>query len=190
MDLITMIAIAVGLAMDAFAVSVASGLAYCSMRMGHTLRIALFFGGFQALMPVVGWLAGLTLRSYIVSIDHWIVFGILVFLGIKMIYEAVVIGRAEKGADVMNLFVLLGLAVATSIDALAVGVTFAFLNVVIIAPVVVIGVVTFVMSFAGVVIGQRCGELGFSSTKIEVAGGVVLISIGLKILIEHLVNGI
>ena len=185
-----MIAIAVGLAMDAFAVSVASGLSYCSMRMGHTLRIALFFGGFQALMPVVGWFAGLSVKSYIVSFDHWITFGILSLLGVKMIYEAVIIERAEKGADVMNLFVLFGLAVATSIDALAVGVTFAFLNVVIVTPVIVIGVVTFVMSFAGVVIGQRCGELGFSSTKIEVAGGVVLIAIGLKILIEHITQGI
>lgn len=185
-----MIAIAVGLAMDAFAVSVASGLAYCSMRMGHTLRIALFFGGFQALMPVVGWLAGLSVKSYIVSIDHWIAFGILSFLGVKMIYEAVIIGKAEKGADIMNLFVLLGLAVATSIDALAVGVTFAFLNVVIVTPVIVIGVITFIMSFAGVVIGQRCSGLGFSSTKIEVAGGVVLIAIGLRILVEHISKGI
>ena len=185
-----MIAIAVGLAMDAFAVSVASGLSYCSIRLGHTLRIALFFGGFQALMPVVGWLAGLSLKSYIVSIDHWIAFGILAALGVKMIYEAVIIKKAEKGANVMDMFVLLGLAVATSIDALAVGVTFAFLNVVVIVPVIVIGVVTFVMSFAGVIIGQRCGELGFSSTRIEVAGGVVLIGIGLKILIEHIVKGI
>jgi putative Mn2+ efflux pump MntP len=190
MDLFTIFAIAVGVARDAFAVSVASGLAYCSMHISHTLRIALFFGGFQAIMPVVGWLAGLTLRPYIVSFDHWLAFSILVFLGAKMIYEALVIRKAEESADVMNLFVLLGLAVATSIDALAVGVTFAFLSIVIITPVLVIGAVTFAMSFAGVVIGQRCGELGFSSTKIEMAGGVVLIAIGVKILVEHMIKGI
>ena len=185
-----MIAIAVGLAMDAFAVSVASGLAYRSMHIAHTLRIALFFGGFQAAMPVVGWLAGLTLKGYIVGIDHWLAFGILSLLGIKMIYEAVVMREAEKSNNVMNVMVLLGLAIATSIDALAVGVTFAFLDVNLLAPVLAIGIVTLFMSFAGVLIGQRFGHLNISSTKIEVAGGLVLIAIGAKILLEHLAKGI
>jgi putative Mn2+ efflux pump MntP len=189
-DLSSIFAIAVGLAMDAFAVSVASGLGYCTMHISHHLRIALFFGAFQAFMPVIGWLAGLSLRDYIAAYDHWIAFVILSILGARMIYEATVLSKAEKDANILNLMVLIGLSIATSIDALAVGITFAFLNVTIVLPVIIIGVVTFAMSYIGVIIGKRCVALEFSTAKIEVLGGLVLIAIGIKILAEHLIKGI
>lgn len=184
MDLITAFFIALGLAMDAFAVSVASGLAMKNVRARHALRISLSFGLFQAFMPVAGWLAGLALRDYITRIDHWLAFGILGFIGSKMIYESAVIEKTEKRTDVLDTRVLLGLSIATSIDALAVGVTFAFLNIIIVTPVIIIGVVTFLMSYGGVCIGKTFG--GFSGKKIEVLGGLILIAIGLKILLEHL----
>jgi putative Mn2+ efflux pump MntP len=183
-DLITAFFIALGLAMDAFAVSVASGLAIKNVRARHALRISLFFGLFQAFMPVAGWLAGLALKDYIAHIDHWLAFGILGFIGSKMIYEAAVIEKAEKRTSALDMRVLLGLSVATSIDALAVGVTFAFLNIVIVTPVLVIGIVTFLMSYGGVCIGKTFGS--FSGKKIEVLGGLILIAIGVKILVEHL----
>jgi putative Mn2+ efflux pump MntP len=186
MDLLTTFFIAVGLAMDAFAVSVTSGITIKNCRIRHAVLIASFFGGFQAIMPVVGWLAGLTLRDYIAHIDHWLAFGILGFIGCKMIYESTVLEKTERRCNPLNLHVLAGLSVATSIDALAVGVTFAFLNVTILAPVAVIGIVTFLMSYAGVFIGEKIGS--FFEKKIEVAGGAVLILIGLKILLEHLLR--
>lgn len=174
--------------MDAFAVSVASGLTIANLRIRHAVRIALFFGGFQAIMPVMGWLAGLTLKVYIAEFDHWVAFGTLAFLGGKMIYEAHFLSDADRCRVSMDYAVLLGLAIATSIDALAVGVTFAVLDVAVITPVIVIGLVTFVMSYAGVMIGKRYCH--FPGAKVEVLGGIILIVIGLKILIEHLIQGI
>ena len=188
MDIFTLLLIAVGLAMDAFAVSVASGMTIANLRIRHAVRIALFFGGFQALMPVVGWLAGLTLKGYISEYDHWVAFGTLGFLGGKMIYEAHFLSEEERCRVSIDYAVLLGLAVATSIDALAVGVTFAVLHVNVVTPVLVIGAVTFVMSYAGVMIGKR--YCNFPGAKVEVLGGLILIGIGAKILIEHLVKGI
>lgn len=179
-----MFLIALGLAMDAFAVSVTSGLTIRNLGVGHAIKIGLFFGAFQAGMPVVGWLAGLSLKGFVADLAHWAAFGILAFIGAKMVYEAMIIEKAERRADALNIFVLVGLSVATSIDALAVGVTFAFLNTVIFMPVVVIGLVTFFMSYSGVCIGKTFGN--FSEKKIEVLGGVILIAIGVKILIEHL----
>ena len=123
MDFITIFFIAVGLAMDAFAVSIASGAAYRQLKVRHTLRIALFFGGFQAFMPLIGALAGLSFREYISNYDHWIAFGILTVIGVKMIYESYKITSAEKNYSPANIIVLLALSVATSIDALAVGIT-------------------------------------------------------------------
>lgn len=188
MDYLSMFAIALGLSMDAFAVSVASGLTIANLRIAHALRIALFFGGFQALMPVIGWLAGLSLKDYITEYDHWVAFGTLAFLGGKMIYEATVLSKEDRCNVSMELSVLFGLAIATSIDALAVGVTFAFLNVSVATPVIVIGVVTFVMSYAGVMIGKRF--CNFPGAKVEILGGLILIGIGIKILVEHLMKGI
>jgi putative Mn2+ efflux pump MntP len=183
MDIITLFFIALGLAMDAFAVSITSGIGIRDCRVGHALLIALFFGGFQAFMPLVGWLAGLALRGPISGMDHWVAFGLLAFIGGKMIYEATLIERAERKLDTLNYLVLLGLSVATSIDALAVGVTFAVMDILIATPVLVIGLVTFLMSFVGVSVGKRAGNL--FGKKVEVAGGLILMAIGFKILLEH-----
>ena len=176
--------LALGLAMDAFAVSVASGIAFKNFRMHHALRMAAAFGLFQAIMPLIGWLAGLTMQRFVSGIDHWIAFGLLGLVGGKMIYEACRMEEAEEPSNPFGFAVLLVLALATSIDALAVGITFAMLKTAIMAPVVVIGSVTFVLSLAGVYIGEACGH--FFEKKIEVVGGLILIGIGLRILLGHM----
>lgn len=185
MDAMTIIAIAFGLAMDAFAVSITSGITIKRLKINNALKIALFFGLFQAIMPLVGWLAGLSLRGFIAEIDHWIAFGLLSFIGCKMIYESITVQSSEKQINPLNIYVLLMLSVATSIDALAVGVSFAFLKISIVTPVMVIGTITFVLSFFGVFVGNRIGH--FFENKIEIAGGLILIGIGVKILLEHLI---
>ena len=185
MDIITIIAIAFGLAMDAFAVSITSGITIKHLKINNALKIAVFFGLFQAIMPLVGWLAGLSLKDFISEIDHWIAFGLLSFIGCKMIYESITVQSNEKHFDPLNVYVLLMLSVATSIDALAVGVSFAFLKVSIVTPVIIFGTITFLLSYLGVYIGDRIGH--FFENKIEIAGGLLLIGIGLKILIESLI---
>ena len=185
MDMVSIIFIAFGLAMDAFAVSITSGLTIKQLKINNALKIALSFGLFQAVMPITGWLAGLSLRDFISSVDHWIAFGLLSFIGCKMIYESIKMESSEKQLDPLNVYVLLILSVATSIDALAVGVTFAFLKISIVAPVIVIGIVTFLLSVLGVFVGDKFGHL--FEKKVEILGGLVLIGIGTKILIEHLV---
>jgi manganese efflux pump family protein len=183
-ELISIVLIAIGLSMDAFAVSITSGITIECLRIKHAARIAFFFGAFQALMPILGWLAGIGLKQYVERFDHWIAFGLLVFIGSKMIYEAVWIREVEKKCNPLNFMILLGLAVATSIDALAVGVTFAFLKVPIITPAIIIGVITFTISFCGVFIGNKVGDrLG---SKMEIIGGLILIGIGIKILLQHI----
>lgn len=134
-------------------------------------------------MPIMGWLAGVSLRSFISDIDHWIAFGLLGFIGSKMIYESFKLETNEK-SNPLDISVIIILSIATSIDALAVGITFAFINVSIVTPVLVIGIVTFLVSFLGVFIGEKGGH--FFEKKIEIAGGIILIAIGIKILIEHL----
>ncbi len=186
MSLGTMFFLAVALAMDAFAVSIASGVTIQRLHVVHALKIALFFGLFQALMPVVGWLAGLSLRVYIEQVDHWIAFVLLGFIGGKMIYESVKLKKDEKASDSLSIYVLLVLSIATSIDALVVGLTFSLLNIVIITPILIIGAVTFLLSFAGVYIGDHVGH--FFESRIELAGGLILIGIGTKILVEHLIS--
>ena len=176
--------LAVGLSMDTFAVSVASGIAYKNFRLHHALRMAAAFGLFQAVMPVIGWLVGRSLQHWMAGIDHWIAFALLSFVGGKMIYEALRIDKAEEPSNPFGASVLLVLALATSIDALIVGVTFAVLQTAIVGPVIVIGSVTFALSLAGVYIGEAFGH--FFEKKIEVLGGLVLIGMGLKILIQHL----
>jgi len=146
--------------------------------------MALFFGAFQAAMPLIGSLAGLGLKTYISPYDHWIAFGLLAFVGGKMIYEAFAIESAEKNLDPSNLMVLLALSIATSIDALAVGVTLSLLTRSVAFAVVVIGLITFGLSYVGVVIGKRFGH--FCESRIEVLGGLVLIAIGVRILLAHL----
>lgn len=185
MDLITIIIIAVGLAMDAFAVAIVSGSAYKQLKIKHALRIAVFFGGFQAIMPLIGYLAGLSVKEYVANYDHWIAFALLSAVGAKMIYESFKITHAEENFNPENILVLLILAVATSIDALAIGITLSFLQVSIAIAVVIIGLVTFVLSYLGVLIGTKIGH--FFENKIKAVGGLILIGLGAKILFEHLI---
>ena len=183
MNTLTIFIIALGLAMDAFAVSITSGIAIKRLRIRYALRIALFFGAFQAIMPVIGWFAGLGMRDLISAIDHWIAFTLLLMVGCKMIYEATLMDGEKDKRDPLNLYVLIILSIATSIDALAVGLSLSFINVAIIAPAVIIGVITFLLSFLGVYIGDRFGH--FFESRIEILGGLILIGIGTRILIEH-----
>ena len=184
MNTITIIFIAFGLAMDAFAVALASGIALKANKAYNAFKMALFFGVFQMVMPILGWLGGTGFRNFISSFDHYIAFGLLMFVGCKMIYESMKIKDVEEKTNPFNAKVLFILAVATSIDAFAIGLTFAFLKVAIVTPVIVIGIVTFAVSFAGVFIGNKIGH--FFERRIEVVGGLILIVIGVKILIEHL----
>jgi putative Mn2+ efflux pump MntP len=146
--------------------------------------MAVFFGGFQALMPLIGSLAGLSAKEYIVDYDHWVAFGILGAVGGKMIYESFKIKSVEDNYDPSNVIVLLVLSVATSIDALAVGLTLSLITQSIAAAVIIIGLTTFVLSYFGVLIGKKFGH--FFENKIEILGGLILIGLGIKILIEHL----
>lgn len=180
----TILLVALALAMDAFAVSIASGFAVRRLHIRHALTMAGSFGAFQAVMPLIGWLCGMRLRGWIAEVDHWVAFGLLTFVGGKMIVEAFGIEEAEKKTNPFALRVLLVLSVATSLDALAAGLSFAFLGVAITTPILIIGAVTFCMSFAGVALGARGGHL--FEKKIEVLGGLILIAIGLKILLSHL----
>ncbi len=174
--------IAVGLSMDAFAVSICKGLATREVRLRHAVTAGVYFGGFQALMPLLGYLLGVNFQSMIVAFDHWIAFGLLGIIGINMIRESR--GESESLDCDFCFRAMLPLAVATSIDALAVGVSFAFLKVLILPAVCFIGVTTFVFSAAGVKIGSVFGEK--YSAWAELAGGIVLIAMGTKILLEHL----
>ena len=184
MHFLEILAIALGLAMDAFAVSVTSGVTIKRLDFRNSMKIALSFGLFQAIMPLLGWLAGISLQKYIQDFDHWVALVLLSFVGIKMIYESFTMKNEEKDAGMMSGQVLLMLSIATSIDALAVGMTFAFLDVAIVFPVIIIGLVTFLLSLTGIFLGKRFGNL-FQS-KIEIAGGLILIGIGIKIVIDHL----
>ncbi len=183
MDFFSIFVIAVGLSMDAFAVSVASGVTIKAMRLRQTIIIALSFGLFQGVMPIIGWMAGHGFRHYIAAYDHWLAFGLLVAVGAKMIYESFQLEEDECDEFCMTGGRLLLLSIATSIDALAVGLSFSFLNITILTPALIISLVTFVISYAGIIIGRRIGHL--FEGKIVIAGGVVLILIGLKILLEH-----
>lgn len=183
MGLIELFLIAVGLSMDAFAVSVCKGLAMPKCTFKKAAIVGLWFGGFQALMPAIGYILGAQFQEAIASIDHWIAFVLLALIGGNMIHEALDNDEEEADAslDVKTMFLL---AVATSIDALAIGITFAFLKVSIIPAVCFIGIVTFIISFAGVKIGNVFGAR--YKNKAEIVGGVILILLGLKILLDHL----
>lgn len=184
----TLLLMGVGLSMDAFAVSICKGLSMRKVNKKQCLVIGLFFGGFQALMPFIGWVLGSQFEQYITSIDHWIAFILLGFIGGKMVVEAirekdeaVEVGKMDPPLDLKELFIL---AIATSIDALAVGITFAFLQVPIVEAISIIGITTFVISVIGVYVGNFFGNR--YKKKAELAGGMILILIGLKILLEHL----
>lgn len=181
MDLISIFLIAVGLAMDAFSVSISKGLVM-KYSIKNALVIALFFGLSQALMPVGGWISGIQLDIFISSLAPWLAFILLSIIGIRMIYNGFSDNREEDNdLSLKEIFIL---AIATSIDAFVVGITFAILNTPIIIPIIIIGVVTFILSLIGVYLGKNIGHL--FEYKIEILGGLILIGIGLKILLENL----
>lgn len=186
MGIAELLMIGTGLSMDAFAASVCKGLNMKGrINYVHAAVIALFFGGFQALMPLAGYILGMNFRQYITKYDHWTAFALLTFIGGKMIYEAFKDCEEDSCcSEKLDIKELLILAVATSIDALAVGITFAFLQVNIGLAAAVIGATTFILSFAGVVIGNKFGSR--YKNKAELAGGVILVLMGVKILLEHL----
>lgn len=194
MGIIEIFLIGVGLSMDAFAVSICKGLSMPRLNSKQMLIIGLFFGGFQALMPLIGWALGTSFESLITPVDHWIAFLLLGFIGAKMIFDAIhgsdnentnpTESNATAPEQKLDLKELLMMAIATSIDALAVGITFAFLGISIIEAIIIIGITTFVLSILGVVIGHFFGSR--FEKPATIIGGVVLILIGLKILFEHL----
>lgn len=184
MSFFELFSLAVGLSMDAFAVSICKGLSVSKVRPKHMLICGLYFGGFQMLMPLIGYLLGVNFRSMIASVDHWIAFVLLSLIGANMLRESFSKDKDENVDASFGVKTMLLMAVATSIDALAVGVTFAFLDVAIVPAVSFIGITTFIFSAAGVLIGNIFGAKW--KNKAEFAGGAILILIGLKILIEHL----
>lgn len=180
-----LIMIAIGLSMDAFAVSVSNGMAISNLRLRDALKFGLYFGLFQMLMPLTGWAAGQMFSSFITTFDHWVAFILLGYIGIKMILDAVR-GEEESSTGSTSFRVMLLLAVATSIDALAAGITFAFMSVNIWFSIAVIGSITFCLSTFGALIGKRAGDaLGKHA---QIVGGVILIAMGVKILIEHMLG--
>lgn len=186
MGVLELLLIACGLAMDAFAVSLCKGLRMRRINYGQAVIIALFFGFFQAVMPLLGWTLGIQFEHYITSVDHWITFILLSIIGSKMLYDSLTEDPTcpVQTVDRLDMKELLLLSIATSIDALAVGITLAFLNTDILFSVTLIGIVTFLLSLLAVAIGNRFGNR--LQSKAGIAGGVVLILIGLKILLEHL----
>ena len=181
MDIITIL-IALGLAMDSFSVSITKGFTTKTRISIEALKTGFFFGLFQALMPIIGWLVGLSIMDLISGFDHWIAFGLLTFIGVRMIYESIT--KESKQIVSSNSFkVLIMLSIATSIDALAVGLSLSFLGTSIFTPALIIGIITFSLSFLGVYLGKNFGNY---FEKIGVLGGIILIVIGLRIFIEHL----
>lgn len=197
MDFISVFFIAIALAMDAFSVAITSGIIFKKIHIWGMIKTGLFFGAFQFIMPCIGYFLGSAFSSFITAFDHWIAFALLGFIGGKMLYEAIKGEEDEnmEGKNPLDNKLLTMLAIATSIDALAVGVTFAtmgmdvvgavtFARLTLLAAAAIIGIVAFVLSAAGVFIGGKCGNL--FGNKAEILGGIVLIGIGIKILVEHL----
>jgi putative Mn2+ efflux pump MntP len=184
MGIIEILLLGISLAMDAFAVSICKGLSMKKINWKKAIIIALYFGFFQALMPVIGYFLGITFQSLVTNIDHWIAFVLLILIGGNMIREALSEDESKNCNDNVDFKTMVILAIATSIDALAVGITFAFLDVNVPIAVSLIGITTFIISLIGVKIGNRFGNK--YENKAQIAGGVVLILIGLKILLEHL----
>ncbi|WP_448871362.1 manganese efflux pump MntP [Desulfobulbus propionicus] len=185
MDSLSLIAVSVALALDAFAVALAAGAVLRPLSFRPCFRLAFHFGLFQALMPVVGWLAGLSVQSFVATWSHWIAFALLLYIGGRMIHEALLIEEGQvRNNDPSRGMTMVGLAVATSIDALAVGLTLAMLDVVIWIPALVIGLVACGFTVLGLCLGTRAGKLWGS--RVEVVGGLILILIGCKILFSAL----
>jgi len=184
MDLLTLLTLAVALAMDAFAVALATGLTLPSVTGRHLFRFGFHFGLFQALMPVLGWLAGVGLRRHIEAVDHWLAFVLLAFVGGKMLLESRRDADVPRPGDPTRGLTLLLLAVATSIDALAVGLSLAALDVTVWTPALVIGLTAGALTVAGMKLGRRVGRAW--GPRVEAVGGLLLIGIGVRILVEHL----
>jgi putative Mn2+ efflux pump MntP len=184
MEILTIFLIAIGLSFDTFAVSISSGLVLRKIDFFNATKIAITLALFQAAMPVIGWLAGSGIKNYAESVDHWIAFGILALLGGKMIYESFNADPEDRSFNPLDIRVLIGMAIATSIDALIVGFSFALLNYKIVISIGIIGVVTYIVAMLGMLFGKKIGaQMG---RRMEILGGVMLILIGLKILFEHL----
>lgn len=181
MEWIELFMIAIGLSMDAFAVSICKGLSVAVLRIRDIIAVGVWFGGFQALMPLLGYLLGVRFRAYIIPVDHWIAFILLVLIGVNMIRESAEEGTVSRS---FSPSAMLPLAVATSIDALAIGITFAFLQVRILPAVSLIGSATFILSGLGLWIGRFFGIR--YRKRAEICGGIVLILMGIDILLEHL----
>ncbi len=181
MNIFTLLTLSMGLSMDAFAVSVCKGLAMKKICIKNTLIVGAWFGCFQGLMPLIGYVLGIQFKDSITSIDHWIAFLLLSLIGISMIKES--FSKDECEDDSLNFKTMIILAIATSIDALAVGITFAFLEVNIIIAVLIIGITTFAISMSGVKLGNVFG-LKYKA-RAEMLGGIILIALGIKILLEH-----
>ncbi|MCY1634824.1 MULTISPECIES: manganese efflux pump MntP [Marinifilum] len=184
MELVSIFLIALGLSVDSFAASVCSGLAIKKIRFLQAVKIAFFLALFQGGMPVIGWFIGWEINELIKEFDHWIAFILLAGLGSKMIYESLSNHEEDSSFNPLKLTVLIGISVATSIDALVIGFSMALIDVIIWWPAVIIGVVTFIASMLGMLLGKKIGSQ--TSKRFEVLGGIVLILIGLRILIEHL----
>ncbi len=184
MELITVILLAVGLSFDSFAVSVCSGLNVPHIRFFQAVKIAIFLALFQGLMPLIGWMLGNSVKLLIEPVDHWIAFGLLSLIGGKMIIESLMATEEREIKNPLQIKVILMLAMATSIDALAVGFSFATLLEKIFLPVLIIGAVTFIASMLGILLGKKTGPK--TRKYSEIVGGFILIGIGSKILLEHL----
>ncbi len=183
MEIYEILLIGIGLAMDAFAVSICKGLSMKKMNWKNAVIIALYFGVFQALMPLIGYFLGMTFESIVTTFDHWVAFALLTLIGGGMIKESFD-DEDDKKNDRVDFKTMVVLAIATSIDALAVGITFAFFDVNIVLAVSIIGIITFIISVLGVKIGNRFGDK--YQNKAQLMGGIILVLLGFKILLEHL----
>jgi putative Mn2+ efflux pump MntP len=186
MDFLSLLLLSIGLSFDTFAVSISCGLKEKDMNFVGASRIAIIFGIFQALMPVLGWLIGSSVKNYIASFDHWLAFGLLGLIGIKMIVDNLRSRDEERSINFISFKVIVSLAFATTIDAFIVGITFAFLNINLPLAIVTIGIVTYIFAMVGMIFGQKMGK--HFGQRIEIVGGLILIGIGLKILLEHLIK--
>lgn len=182
MDLLTLFLLSIGLCFDTFAVSVSSGLLRKEIVFWQAVRIAFFLALFQATMPVLGWLGGITIKDWMESFDHWVALGILSILGIKMLIESFKKDE-EKNINPLDIKVIMSMALATSIDAFAVGISFAIIEVNMLLAFIIIGSVTFITSMLGILFGKKTGS--HFGQKMEIIGGLILIAIGVKIVIEH-----
>lgn len=184
MSLLELILFAIGLSFDTFAVSVTAGYVTNNIRFLQASKVAVVLGLFQALMPVLGWFLGINVRDFIEEFDHWIAFALLAFIGIKMIYESLKKEENQKDINIFKPLILIGMALATSIDAFVVGVSFALMEVNIWTAILIIFITTYLFAMLGMLIGKKAGK--WFGKKMEIIGGLILIGLGLKVLIEHL----